>query len=52
MSAVVSGPATAAVLQAALDLFTYKQGGLNEYANGSAFYCLKCYISMKTHIHP
>lgn len=52
MSAAVSGPAAAVVLQAALDLFTYKQVGVNEYANGRACNRPKCYICMKPHIHP
>lgn len=52
MSAALSGPAAAVVLQAALDLFTYKQVGVNKYANGSTRYRPKCYICMKTLIHP
>lgn len=52
MSAAVSGPAAAVVLQATLDLFTYKQVEVNEYANSTVYYHPKCYICMKTLIHP
>lgn len=39
MNGALSGPAAAVVLQAALDLFTYKQVVVNEYANGSVRAC-------------
>lgn len=51
MNGALSGPAAAVVLQAALDLFTYKQVRVNEYANGGASYHPKCYICMKTLIY-
>lgn len=51
MNGALSGPAAAVVLQAALDLFTSKQVGVNEYANGGARYRPKCYICMKTLIY-